>query len=271
VTSRADRIERLSPGERWTSDSRHVLNVPGGMAQRAVDMTRALASLEVMHAAGVAAALPHVIVRAAALALARHPELHRMVCGYERLSAERVDVGLSIGGLTTDVPLVVVGVDQKPLPAVVAAVEEAIAAARSKDGRLRRYAWLTPYRFLRRWLLRSWYGALRRRRRLAGTFEVCCDSNADVLVPLRFYTDTILAAGRVKDVVVLVDGQPAIRPMACLTLCLDHVAMDGMRGAKLINAISEILEGDELLDEAREATRRRASSPLSSPSRESAA
>ena len=71
-----------------------------------------------------------------------------------------------------------------------------------------------------------------------------------LVAPLQFYTDAVLSAGRVNDLVVDVDGQPAIRPMAWLTLCADHVAFDGVRGAALLNAVRETLEGDDLLGEA---------------------
>ncbi len=215
-----------------------------------VDVTQAKATLEALHERKIAATFTHLVVRAAALALARNPHIYRMVCGYERLTAGSVDIGLSMDGVATPLPLVLVGVDRKPLGALAAAIEETIAAARAREDRLRRWRWLTPFGFLRRWLLRYWYRTFSSRRRLAGTFEVSCDSNADVIVPLRFYTDTVLSAGRFRDVVVEVDGQPAIRPMASLSLCADHVAMDGMRGAALINAVKQILEGDELLNEA---------------------
>jgi hypothetical protein len=253
VTAPSDRIDDLSVSERWMSDARGVLNVPGGMAQRIVDMTRARAALEELRKAGLAASFTHVIVRAAALALSRNPRIYQMVCGYQRLTAGRVDIGLSMSGVETDIPTVLEGVDRKSLGALVAAIDDAIAATRAREERLRRTAWWFPFGFLRRWLLRRWYGNLSSRRRLAGMFEVSCDSNADVVVPLRFYTDAILSAGRVKDVVLAVDGEPTIRPMAWLTLCLDHVAMDGMRGAALMNAVKEILEGDELYEEALEA------------------
>ena len=247
----SNRIDELSAGERWASDARRVLATPGGMMQVDVDMTPAKATLEILRQSDVTATFTHLVVRAAALALARNPHVYRMVCGYQRLKAGRVDIGLSTGGLATDVPLVLVGVDQKPLRALARAVEEGLAIARATEERLRRARWLTPFGFLRRWLLRYWYGTFSSRRRLAGTFEVSCHSNADVVAPLRFYTDAILSAGRVRDVVVELEGRPVIRPMACLTLCIDHVAMDGMRGAALLNAVKDILEGDNLLDEAR--------------------
>lgn len=246
----SDQIDDLSAGERWVFDAQRVLASPGGFMQGVVDMTHANAALQALRERNVAATFTHLVVRAAALALSRDPKLYQMVCGYRRLTARSVDIGLSMEGLAANIPVVLEAVDRKPLAELVTALEDAVAAARAKERRLDGMGWLKPFGLLRRWLLRRWYGHFSSRRRLAGTFEVSCDPNADVVVPLRFYTDAILSAGRVRDVVVEVDGQPAIRPMACLTLCVDHVALDGVRGAAIVNAVKDVLEGDELLGEA---------------------
>lgn len=246
----ADRIEDLSPSEAWMADARRVVDVAGGLVQGAVDMTHAKATVETLRAAGVAVTFTHVIVRAVALALTRRPDLYRAVYGYDRVTTERVDLGLSMTGLDTQLPLVLANAETRSMRALVGAIEEGVDAVRAQELRLRRWFWLVPFGFLRRWLVRRWHDRLASRRRLAGTFEVTCDSNADVVVPLRFYTDCVLSAGRVRDVVVVVDGKPAIRPQACLTLVVDHVAMDGMRGAALMRAVKEVLEGEELIAEA---------------------
>jgi pyruvate dehydrogenase E2 component (dihydrolipoamide acetyltransferase) len=252
VTSLSDRIDPLSAAEKWMSDARRIASIPGGLVQSKVDMTNAKTSLRRLREAGLAATFAHLVVRAVALALVRDPALYQTVCGYQRLATARVDIGLSTTELDLTVPLVVPDADQRSLRALVGAVADALVAARSREDRLRRLVWMIPFGFLRRWLLRRWYASFSSRRRLAGTLEVNCDSNADVVVPLRFYTDAVISAGRVRDAVVVVDGEPAIRPMAWLTLCVDHVAMDGMRGAALMRAVKEILEGEELIAEAGE-------------------
>jgi pyruvate/2-oxoglutarate dehydrogenase complex dihydrolipoamide acyltransferase (E2) component len=250
VTRPADRYEDVSPAEAWMADARRIGRVPGGLIQSKVDMTQAKEVLEHLRRRGLAATTAHLVARAAALAVARRPALYQIVCGYDRLSTAKVDIGLSMTGLDATLPVVVRDADQTPLPALVGAVAAAAESARARESGLQRaLSWL-PFGFLRRWLLRRWYASFSSRRRLAGTLEVSADSNADVVVPLRFYTDVAIAAGRVRDAVVILDGVPAIRPMAWLSLCVDHVAMDGMRGAALLKAVKEILEGDELVAEA---------------------
>ncbi len=75
----ADRIETIPMGERWLADGFRVIPTPGGFAQRMVDMTQAMEALAALAEAGLRASLTHVLVRAAALALARNPRLHQSV------------------------------------------------------------------------------------------------------------------------------------------------------------------------------------------------
>ncbi len=52
----------------------------------------------------------------------------------------------------------------------------------------------------------------------------------------------ILAVGRIKDRVVPVDGQVAVRPTMFMTLSVDHRVLDGAEGAKVLARVVELLE-----------------------------
>jgi len=52
----------------------------------------------------------------------------------------------------------------------------------------------------------------------------------------------ILAVGRIKDRVVPVDGQVAVRPTMFLTLSVDHRVIDGADGARFLARVVELLE-----------------------------
>jgi len=52
----------------------------------------------------------------------------------------------------------------------------------------------------------------------------------------------ILAVGRIRDQVVAVDGQPAVRPMMALALSCNHRLVDGARGAQYLSDLAERLE-----------------------------
>jgi hypothetical protein len=243
----ADRIERFAASERWLADERRVAHPAGGLIERVVDVTRATAWLDARTRAGSRWATGVLVVRAAALALARRPDLHTTVAGYRTLVPGAVDIGFAASGLARDTPLLLPSADGLSLAALAAAVEEGARAAGS-DPRadLGRWAWLIPFAFLRRAFLR-WMGrSLRLRRRLCGTFLVTCASGVDLVAPLRFHTGSALGAGRVREVIAARDGRIVTRSVMSLTLVADHVTMDGVRAAALLNEIAGLLEGDEL-------------------------
>ncbi len=255
---RQDRIETLPLGLRWIDDAFFVAPRAGAFLTCLADMTNAKAAVRLMREARIPVTIGHVVVRAAALALARHPELHRMACNYRHLAPASVDVGLSMAGQTAYAPVVVLpSADAKPLMELVPFIIEAVEAAVEKEAmdlrNMRRQLWLIPFGFLRRFFLRLMNASLWFRRRLAGTFQVSILPYGDSVVPLLFYTGAMLAAGAMRDRVVAVDGLPAVRPTMWLTVSIDHSALDGVRAGQLIEAIKAMLEGNELLREAREA------------------
>ena len=241
-----DRLERLSEGERWLADERGVAHGAGGLLERLVDMTRATEWLEACRRVGKKWALPVLVVRAVAIALARRPELGSTIVGYRTLIPGRVDIGLSASGLTEAVPLLLPSADRLTLAALASAVEQAEVGAGAAPWRWR---WLAPFGWLRRALLR-WLGrSFRLSRSVGGTFQVTCASGVDLVAPLRFHTGCALGAGRVREVALAVDGRISSRKVMTLTLVADHVAMDGVRAAALLNEIAGVLEGDGLAGE----------------------
>ena len=52
----------------------------------------------------------------------------------------------------------------------------------------------------------------------------------------------ILAAGRIAERVVPVNGQPAVQPIMVLTLSCDHRAVDGARGAQFLDTVATLIE-----------------------------
>ncbi|HEX3772404.1 MAG TPA: 2-oxo acid dehydrogenase subunit E2, partial [Polyangiaceae bacterium] len=252
----ADVIDTIPMGERWLADGFRVIPAAGGFAQIQVDMTRATTALNALNDAGVRGTFTHILVRAAALALARNPRLHQSIIGYRKLTPGTVDIGLSMAGQTTYAPVVVLpAVDRTSLRDLVGVVEAAIHAAREKEAvdlaNLRKVGWMTPFGFFRRFVIRWLQASFWFRRRIVGTFQVSSVPTVDSAVPLQFYSGSILSFGRVRNTVVAIDGRVETRPMLALTICVEHVALDSMRAGALLNAIAGVLEGDELLAEAR--------------------
>jgi NADPH:quinone reductase-like Zn-dependent oxidoreductase/pyruvate/2-oxoglutarate dehydrogenase complex dihydrolipoamide acyltransferase (E2) component len=252
----ADQIDTIPMGERWLADGFRVIPTAGGFAQRMVDMTHATEALRALGEVGLHGTFTHVVVRAAALALARNPRLHESVIGYRKLTPGAVDIGLSMAGQTTYAPVVVLpAVDRTSLRALVDVVGAATAAARLKEAHdlqnLRRVGWVTPFGFFRRFVIRMLQRSFWFRRRIVGTFQVTSVPTADLAVPLQFYAGSILSFGRVHSSVVAVGGAVEVRPMLSLTICVEHVTTDAMRAGALLSEIASILESEELVDEAR--------------------
>ncbi|MSP59860.1 MAG: hypothetical protein EXR72_05885 [Myxococcales bacterium] len=245
-----DRHERLDFAERWLADGFRVLEPPGGFALVEVDMTRARALLARLRESGVKATYNHIVVRAAALALARKPELHVLVAGTRRLRPERVDIGLSVAGRTNFAPVMrIEGAGEKKLPELAAEVIRRIPEVQAKEevdlAGMRRWGWLIPLGWLRRALLGLLFSSLWFRRKLTGTFQITC-LPVDAVAPFTFTSAGCLGVGRVADRVIAVDGQPAVRPMVTLICAFDHKAWDGSRLASFSSEVKRILEEGEL-------------------------
>ena len=253
-----DRSEPVPLGLRWFDDAFAIAPTAGAFATRLADMTNAKAALRILRSARISATVAHLIVRASALVLARSPQLHETVCNYRRVTPGAVDIGLSVAGETTYAPVVVIrAANQIPLSKLVPHVIDSIDAGLVKEkvdlANMRKYMWLIPFRFLRRFFIRRMTRSFWFRRRIAGTFQVTILPSSDVAVPLLFYTGAILGAGGVRDRVVALDGNPVVRPTMWLTIAFDHGSLDGVRAGELLEAIKDCLEGDELIREAQEA------------------
>lgn len=254
-----DRIERVPIGERWMLDVWDAFQVPAGFGLSLTDMTQVKTALRILRNAKIPATLPHLIVRAVGIAYARRK--FSVLCNYRRLYPSAVNVGLSMAGETAYAPVVVIpAVDQKPLSSLIPAIiREVDAAAAREGGDLKTiYRLIVPFRWLRLLILRALNRSLRWRLRIVGHVQVTCLNNTDVAVPLVFYSNTILGVGAVRDRVVAVDGVPVVRPTAWLSGVGDHASADGLRGGDGLREIKEILEGEDLVREAREAAALRA-------------
>lgn len=246
-----DKIERLDWAERWLGDGFRVIEVPGGFATIDIDMTRGMSLLERMRARGLKATPNHLFVRACALALARHPDLHQLVAGTRRLYPERVDIGLSVAGTTSFAPVMVIeNAANKKVLEIAEEVIRRVPEVRAKEEKdlasMRRWGWLIPWGRLRRWLLRWLMGKVWFRRNLAGTFQLSVSHMMDLTVPFLFNSAACIGMGRVRDAVVPVGGQPAVRKIVTMSCCIDHKIWDGLRAWRFMYELRKVLEEGEL-------------------------
>jgi pyruvate dehydrogenase E2 component (dihydrolipoyllysine-residue acetyltransferase) len=250
----ADRFERVDFAERWLGDGFRVLqeNPPGFLVAVDVEMTQARLLVDALRRRGVQGSYAGVLVRAAGLALSRHPELHRLLVGARSMKPRGVSIGLSVANEAAAAPVLrLEDVADKPLPVVCQEVALRAPQAREEDSRtlakLRRWGWLLPG-WMRRLVLRRLFSSLRFRH-LFGSLQVTVLSSVDFASSLVCGAPAVLAMGRVTERVVARGGQPVVRLMATLVCSGDHKVWDGERIGRVVGEVRRILECADLFEE----------------------
>ncbi len=250
-----DRYEDLDYADRWLADGFRVLqeNPPGFIGSLDVEMTRARALMQTLRARGISGSYAGIIVRAAALALARHPEMHAILVGSRRMRPDGVSIGLSVSNEAAAAPVLrVERADAKTVSAICDEVAKRAPQVRLEDSstlaKLRRWGWLIPTGWLRRFVLRRVMSSLRFRR-LFGSMQVTIVSGLDRVAALAYGAPAVLSVGKVEERVVARDGVPVVRLMATMAYTGDHKLWNGERVVRVMGEIRRILESDELAAE----------------------
>jgi pyruvate dehydrogenase E2 component (dihydrolipoamide acetyltransferase) len=206
---------RKAIAERMTKSVREQ---PQFSISRDVDMT---AANQMRKAAG--ASYTDAIVAAAAKTLRDHARLGARIEGGELVTGDAANIGLAIALEDGLLVAVLRDADRKSLKELAAERERLEEHARA--GKLAEHE-------------------------LTGS--VLTVSNLGTMGVDRFTAivnppeAAILAVGRVADRVVAKDGLPAVRPIATLTLSVDHRVADGATAARYLSAVAERLERGDL-------------------------
>jgi pyruvate dehydrogenase E2 component (dihydrolipoamide acetyltransferase) len=227
-------------------DSLEVLRPAYGAYQITIDMSAAMQRLDGLRRERIAATPTHLLVRAAARALAANPDLHALVSGTRRARFGRVDIGVSVSGEIFVAPVVIIeGADRKEVPDIVAEMAARVPEVQRLDAAalkgLRRWGRLVPFGFLRRAMLRTLFSRPSYRRRVAGTFQISTVP-VDWAATSTFVAAGVLVAGRVRSGVGVRDGQPIVQPMMTLTLSGDHGVWDGRAASRFLAAVKAEME-----------------------------
>jgi pyruvate dehydrogenase E2 component (dihydrolipoamide acetyltransferase) len=225
-------LEPLSSMRRALARSMTLSNatVPQFTVERAVDWTAlnaARANLSADLPAGAGPSVNDFLLQGIARALLLHPALNVTFSG----DANSPDAGI-VRAIGTHIGLVVAVTDGLLVPVFhdVERLELAEFTRRRRE---------TMERALK--------GRLRREELQGATFSV---SNLGKGGPDRFNAiinppqSAILAVGRQRDCVVVVDGSIHVRPMSQLTLTVDHRVADGRLASDFLASLVDILESD---------------------------
>lgn len=249
------RFERLDPAERWMADGLRVSGRADLFVAEEVDMSQAQAAIQQLREAGIKATYTHVFIKAAAVALARNPELHQMVVGSRRFVPDSVDIGLSVAGSGVVAPVLVIKrAHRKTLEEIAEEVLTGAERVRTENEQmlngLRRRRWLVLTGSLRRLIIHTLMRSIKFRHRGVGTFQVSCLKDVDQFVPMLHASGAILGTGRVRDRVVAIDGKPQVRSTVIITCCADHAVWDGVRATQFVRELKMLLQSDLLSAEA---------------------
>ena len=205
---------------RVTGDSKR--DAPHFYVTAEVDMGKAMALRRDINDAMPAdqrVSVNDLVVRAAAIALGRHPQFNAFFRGDHLQYHAAVNIGIAI---TLESGLIVPGIshcESKSLTQIAAASKDLIARAHS--------------------------GALRQEEYGDTTFSVsnlgmfAVDSFAAIIFPPHA---AVLAVGAVKEQPVVRDGQLAVGQVLKATLSTDHRVADGAEAAQFLVAIKDLLE-----------------------------
>jgi pyruvate dehydrogenase E2 component (dihydrolipoamide acetyltransferase) len=240
-------VKKLNWAERWLRDGLEISRLPATVKILEIDATRATQSIHRWREKGQRVTVTHLIIRAAALALAKNPELNVMLVGNRRFYPATVTIGVSIAADSFVAPVLIIAEAEKK-PVIILAREVAerregvITESQEFVKRLRRWGWIVPFSFARRLVLRRMANNFETRQKLSGTIQITSLRRSDTAIPLTFGSTAVLAIGRISERVVAMDGQPAVRPIFNLTCTSDHRVWDGMAGEKFMAEIKDTIE-----------------------------
>lgn len=189
-----------------------------------VDASEMVRLRERLKAGGQAVSFTDIVVKAAAAALAAHPNVNSSWTPSGILVRSEINIGLAVSVEEGLLVPVIKGVDKLTLGAVAAASRD--LAGRAREGKL---------------LPREMEGA---------GFTV---SNLGMFGVDRFTAiinqpeSAILAVGRIVDRPVAVDGAVQVRPVMTITLSYDHRLIDGAPAARFLAAVREYAENPLLV------------------------
>jgi pyruvate dehydrogenase E2 component (dihydrolipoamide acetyltransferase) len=216
---------KLRTGERMAESKQQI---PHFYVSATIDMAAAMAFREQVNASigdsGPRISVNDFVIKAAALALAEHPNVNRAYVNGQVMQPATIDVNIAVavdGGLIAPF---IPNADQKSLGAISAAAKD--LGRRAREGGLK---------------LEEFQGGTFTISNL-GMFDV--DEFIAVINPPQA---AILAVASVREVPVVKDGELAIGQKMQVTLAADHRVLDGAEVAIFLQSVRKFLENPMLL------------------------
>jgi pyruvate/2-oxoglutarate dehydrogenase complex dihydrolipoamide acyltransferase (E2) component len=245
-----DASRRLRPIEAVERDIVVALTAPTAACEFWVDLEEAARFVRERHAAApTPLTLTHLYIKAAACAVVRVPDLHRMYGPFSAIDPAHADVGVSVlAGAMVEPVVVIQQANLKPLAVIASELRSRAAAARADAQRFRllvdRYLWLFPFPRLRRAAIRAFLASARRRRQLIGTIQLSSMGRFDLRTSyLPMVPDILLIAG-VASRQACVEGTDRIvaRTGAMFALHGSHRKLNGRTAGAFVSHFRTLLQ-----------------------------
>jgi pyruvate/2-oxoglutarate dehydrogenase complex dihydrolipoamide acyltransferase (E2) component len=208
-----------------------------------VDMSAAESICAQFHERGINLSHIHLLVKAAAIALNENPTFNSVITRSGIRQLEKASIGV-IDDVPARLPLLLIkDAHLKPVETIARELEQsAKLLATNEPEFMRRLDFLRHLPpFLRRLMIRYLRSCPPRAlSQLLPTFFVASLGSAYSGFPI-YGTTAYLFAGGVVERPFLVAGEPAVRPIMCLTLVTDHRIIDGVAAATFLNRVKELI------------------------------
>jgi pyruvate dehydrogenase E2 component (dihydrolipoamide acetyltransferase) len=159
----------------------------------------------------------HVLMKACAETLRRHPEHNTILSGDSILYFDEINIGIAVALSDGLIVPVVARVDQKDVSQIAGEVQELTSKAAK--------------------------GTLQPDDLAGGTFTISVLGSVDGFTPiLNQGQNAILGAGRSVEKPVIRNGEIVIREMMTLSLTVDHQAIDGAVVASFLRRLQRTIE-----------------------------
>jgi pyruvate/2-oxoglutarate dehydrogenase complex dihydrolipoamide acyltransferase (E2) component len=249
------RIDKLPISAKFMRSGLRVTNHAGAVCQKEILVDEAAAKLEILRGKGVRITWTHIFVRAAALALTRHPEVNKLTGRSKTMYSSRVDIAVSIDSEAAVTPVLIVrdaaNSSVYEIAARLSCTEEQKKEADDMWRLVNKFGWLLPTSFLREFVIRHVSpGRPESRREMGGTFQLTSLPEVDVLTPLLFNTTAAFGIGGVRQRPWVDENGQLRSGLSVIVSCpFDHAVINGRQAARFLETFAAILSEGSFMPE----------------------
>jgi len=251
-----DEVIKVDPGRKILMDAVSAARRPDGYGVMLLDLLPAKEFREEFRKRhGISLTHLHLIIKACAMVIRKHPWAHYMIERYRIIKPSSIDIGVSVAGEETVTPVVVIReADKKTLKEIAEEFRkktgEALREEEEKLNDLKRIGKFIPFNFLRRRIIQYFAENYRLRRKMVGTAQISMMNTreTDIFIPTVMGTTALLGVGGVANRPLVVGDRVEVRPSVYVSIEIDHRTWHVRNGAELAKEFKWLMEHPQELD-----------------------